>query len=158
MVYIRIDMANMGDNIFFFIEEKTEENNNLSEIEQMLCELEDVEDVEDVEVVKNESNADLPENTNIYYSTKKIYEEDYGINNEEFYKQYTIKELLKIWHYYGIKAHVKSSECKKEDIISCIVYFESLPENESIVLKRHMMWSYILELRLDAKMKKYIIW
>jgi len=47
---------------------------------------------------------------------------------------------------------------KKPDIISSIVYFESLPENAEIVNNRHKLWSYITELLQDPKMKKYVIW
>ena len=165
-------MPNNDDNIFFFVEEKEKEkekenekekekekeNDNVNKIEQMLFELEELDDLQaakDLSIVKDLEPALIE---NIYNVTKKLYDEDYGINNTEFYEQYTIKELLKIWRYYDVEKHVKFSKCTKNDIISCIVYFESLSENESIVLRRHMMWSYILELRLDPKMKKYIIW
>ena len=70
----------------------------------------------------------------------------------------TVKDLLKICQYYGIDKDIKASKCKKQDIISTIVFFESLPENVKIVNKRHKMWAYIVELTNDPKMKKYIIW
>lgn len=70
----------------------------------------------------------------------------------------TIKDLLKICQYYGIDKDIKASKCKKQDIISTIVFFESLPENVKIVNKRHKMWACISELLSDPKMKKYIIW
>jgi len=70
----------------------------------------------------------------------------------------TVKDLLKICQYYGIDKNIKASKCKKQDIISTIVFFESLPENVKIVNKRHKMWAYIVELTNDPKMKKYIIW
>jgi hypothetical protein len=81
------------------------------------------------------------------------------INDESFYeKEYTIKDLLKICNYYGIDKNVKTSKCKKQDIISTIVYFESLPENFDIVQKRNTLWKYINELLNDPKMKRFIIW
>jgi uncharacterized protein YjgD (DUF1641 family) len=70
----------------------------------------------------------------------------------------TVKDLLKICQYYGIDKNIKASKCKKQDIISTIVFFESLPENDKIVNKRHKMWACISELLSDPKMKKYIIW
>jgi hypothetical protein len=44
-------------------------------------------------------------------------------NDELFYEQeYTVKELLKICSYYGLDKDIRSSKCKKQDIISTIVY------------------------------------
>ena len=76
----------------------------------------------------------------------------------DFYyeKEYTIKELLKICDYYGIDKNI--SKCKKQEIISSIIFFESLPENSNIVKRRHEMWEYILKLKNDPKMKKYVLW
>jgi hypothetical protein len=75
-----------------------------------------------------------------------------------YYEQYTIKDLLKICSYYNIDKNIRTSKCKKQDIISTIIYFESLPENFDIVEKRNKMWLYITELLNDPKMKKFIIW
>jgi hypothetical protein len=79
-------------------------------------------------------------------------------NNEVYYNECTIKELLKICEYYDIDKNVKAAKCKKQDIISTIVYFESLSENCEIVSKRNKMWAYMAELLYDSKMKKYILW
>jgi len=144
-------MSNIDNNIFFFLEEKTHEKDNLNEIEQMLHELEDSEYSEEI-LDYNLSTI------NIYYSTKKIYDDKYGINNEQFYEDYTVKQLLRICDYYDIEKNVKMAKYKKQDIISSIVYFESLPENTEIVNNRHRMWSCIIELMHDSKMKKYVIW
>ena len=155
-------MSNIDDNIIFFLEEKTEENDNLNDIEKMLNELEDTEDMEDTldyNLTMIQSNLNMIEgNLNIYYNTKKMYDDKYGINNEEFYEDYTVKQLLRICDYYDIEKNVKMAKYKKQDIISSIVYFESLPENAEIVNNRHKMWSYIVELMHDSKMKKYVIW
>jgi hypothetical protein len=79
-------------------------------------------------------------------------------NDELFYDQeYTVKDLLKICNYYGLDKDIKTSKCKKQDIIATIIYFESLPENFEIVHKRNKMWTYIIELLNDPKMKKYVI-
>ena len=84
---------------------------------------------------------------------------DWYINDELYYNTgYKIKDLLKICEYYDINKYIKASKCKKQDVISTIVFFESLTENLKIVQKRHKMWAYILELKNDHKMKKYIIW
>jgi len=86
-----------------------------------------------------------------------LHKSTYG-NDEAFYEQeYTVKDLLKICSYYGLDKDIRTSKCKKQDIISTIVYFESLPENCEIVQKRNRMWAYITELLHDPKMKKYVI-
>lgn len=148
-------MNNIGENIIFYLEEKTDESDNSNEIKQMLYELEETDDIEEIMNYNLMTNED---DTSIYDSTKKLYDDKYGMNNEEFYEEYTIKELLRICNYYDIEKNIKMAKYKKQDIISSVVYFESLPENNTIVLKRHKLWSYIIELKLDPKMKKYVLW
>ena len=124
------------NNITISVEE-TNISNSEYDIEKMMEELEN-------EVI--DDNDDEP---NMFYCGN--YENYY--NNE-----YTVKDLLKICNYYGIEKNIKSSKCKKQDIISTIIYFESLTENIEIVEKRNRMWAYMVELFNDQKMKKYIIW
>jgi urocanate hydratase len=97
----------------------------------------------------NESLNDLS-----YFIKKNFYS-----GNDEFYynEEYKIKDLLKICQYYGIAKNVKASKCKKQDIISTIIYFESLQENYEIVEKRHKMWAYMMELLEDPKMRCYLL-
>ena len=78
--------------------------------------------------------------------------------HHEIYEDYNVKQLLRICDYYDIEKNVKMAKLKKSDIISSIVYFESLSENIEQVNNRHKLWSYIIELTHDSKMKKYIIW
>ena len=122
---------NTPDNITFFLEEKVDNTSlaNDSEIQNMLKEFED------------EFNKEV-----------------FDPVEEAFVPVDTVKDLLKICQYYGIDKNIKASKCKKQDIISTIVFFESLPENFKIVNKRHKMWACISELLSDPKMKKYIIW
>jgi hypothetical protein len=65
---------------------------------------------------------------------------------------------MKICCYYGIDKNIKSSKCKKQDIISTIVFFEGQIENTEIVSKRHNMWAYMTELIADPKMRAYLLW
>ena len=65
---------------------------------------------------------------------------------------------MKICYYYGIDKSVKASKCKKQDIITTLLYFESQPENYELVQKRNRMWAYITELSNDSKMKQFVIW
>ena len=142
IIYIRIQMNNINGNITFFLEEKnSNKGSNDFEIQKMLSEF----DEEYIPIV----NEDM-----IYYTQKKFYGDD-----ELYYThEYTVKELMQICNYYGIDKHIKTSKCKKQDIISTIVFFESLPENFESVQQRHKMWAYIKELINDSKMKKYVIW
>ena len=94
-------------------------------------------------------------------SLEEDLKEEYEVyENEELYynEACTIKDLLKICYYYGIDKSVKASKCKKQDIITTLLYFESQPENFELVQKRNRMWAYITELSNDSKMKQFVIW
>ena len=139
------------DNIIFFFNEKENSSNNEACINKMMEEFNQDTDTCELEpwIIHEDTENDLLK----YFTKKNTY-----INDEEFYQEYTVKELLKICGYYSIDKHIRASKCKKNDIISTIIYFESLPENVEIVKKRHNMWAYITELLEDSKMKIFIIW
>jgi hypothetical protein len=129
-------MENKKENqITFFLNEKNAVTENDDEIQKMLFDFEKEEFLEEEEE-----------------------EEEYEVYENEELEEYTVKDLLKICHYYGIDKNVKASKCKKQDIISTLIYFESLPENVEIVQKRNRMWVYIKELSNDSKMKQFVIW
>jgi hypothetical protein len=138
-------------NISFFLEElsiKELEDNNV-ELEKMMSEF-DMDNQDFNFINGNDELKDLS-----YFIKKDLYN-----GNDEYYynEEYKIKDLLKICQYYGIKSSVKASKCKKQDIVSTIVYFEGQPENYEIVEKRHKMWAFMTELLEDTKMKNYLIW
>ena len=140
-----------ANNITFFFEDTnvvTGEDNSL-ELEKMMQEFE-LEDNQFVSLNETDSLNDLS-----YFIKKNFYS-----GNDEYYynEEYKIKDLLKICQYYGIAKNVKASKCKKQDIISTIIYFESLPENYEIVEKRHKIWAYMIELLEDPKMRSYLLW
>jgi hypothetical protein len=97
-----------------------------------------------------------------YDNIQKMLDEINDVYNENtlfsgdstYYDTYTVKELLKICQYYDSKI----TKGKKQDLISTIVEFENLAENYDIVCQRKKMWSYIIELNNDSKMKKYLLW
>ena len=138
---------NQENNISFLLEDNdseiNEQDNNLL-IAEMLREFSLDEDIKE----KNETETE-------YFIKKDIY-----FGNEELYydQEYTVKELMKISQYYNISKNIKASKCKKQDIISTIVYFESLDENYDLVKQRHKMWSHMSELMVDPKMRCYLIW
>lgn len=148
---------NNNDNITFFLEEKDDDKNNEEEIQKMMEEFTSLSEPE-LDKDMDEFNSWLyndNDETNMDYFMKKS---NFG-NDELFYEEeYTVKDLLKICSYYGLDKDIRTSKCKKQDIIATLVYFESLPENAKIVQKRNRMWAYIIELLHDPKMKKFVIW
>lgn len=136
-----------SENISFFLEEKEKEKESEENNENFLSQI--LQDLNNDEDDIMDFNPKL-----MYYMDKEFYG-----NDELYYNQeYTIKDLLKICQYYDIEKNIKSSKCKKQDMISTIVYFESLPENYELVKKRNLMWAYMNELSNNNKMKKYLIW
>jgi hypothetical protein len=133
--------SNDNENIFFLLEEKNNLPSNEVDIQKMMEEFNLELDNSDLDSFILENDITKQEELETLY-----------------YEQYTIKDLLKICSYYNIDKNIRTSKCKKQDIISTIIYFESLPENFDIVEKRNKMWLYITELLNDPKMKKFIIW
>jgi hypothetical protein len=148
--------SNNNDNITFFLEEKHDDKNNEEDIQKMMNELN--EDIESEQFNSSWLINDMISTEGDEYQMEYfLHKSNYG-NDELFYEEeYTVKDLLKICNYYGLDKDVRTSKCKKQDIISTIIYFESLPENYEIVQKRNRMWAYITELLNDPKMKKFII-
>jgi hypothetical protein len=75
-----------------------------------------------------------------------------------YQENFTVKELLLICEYYGFAKDLKNNKCNKEQIIQCLVLFETNPDNSDIVFKRQNMWFYINELKSDKYMKKFVLW
>jgi hypothetical protein len=144
-----------NNNIHFFLNDNDNIKNNEDNIIKMMDELNNDElySLSHGSFVLNDDYEYLNNENMIYFINKSTYNDDETFYNEE----YNVKELLKICSYYGIDKNIKSSKCKKQDIISTIIYFESLLENANIVNKRHRMWSYVTELQNDPKMKKYLL-
>lgn len=140
-----MDNLNIMDNennlIFSFEDFEVNDKNNDEVLNQLLTEFE--EDTEDIDVL----------NLNLLNINHQIG----NFSELTEYNSYTVKELLKICNYYDIEHNIKNAKCKKQDIISTIQYYESLPENIGLVQQRKTMWFYIKELLNDPKMKKYII-
>jgi hypothetical protein len=159
--------SNLNDNITFFFEEKddifdTEENYIQKIIEEINYDQDLDQDLDQGQDLDHDLDQDLVQDLDQDHTNAKLMyfmdKEFYG-NDELYYNQeYTVKDLLKICEYYGIEKNIKSSKCKKQDIISTIVYFESVPSNYGIVKTRNIMWAYMSELMNNTKMKKYVIW
>jgi hypothetical protein len=147
-------MSEFGNNINFLLEEKEDDKNiNEEDLQKMMDELNNDISIPEFEPWSLNNNIEFNESDITYFINKAAY------GNDELYyeEEYGVKDLLKICAYYGIDKNIRTSKCKKQDIISTLVYFESLPENFDIVQKRNRMWAYITELMNDPKMKKYII-
>jgi len=108
---------------------------------------------------EGEKNNDFEITSELFFDSNNDLDYNFGLDFDNINLQsYTVKDLLKICNYYDIEKIIKTAKLKKPDIISTIIYFESLPENFEIVQKRHIMWVYMHKLSNDVKMKKYIIW
>jgi hypothetical protein len=115
-----------------------------------------VDELTNDEIVND--NEDMISNLLFNWNVDEIEMSDKNICYEMLYSNYSVKELLKICKYYNIDGHIRMTKCKKQDIITNIIYFESLQENSEIVEKRRLMWQYITTLLEDIKMRQYIIW
>jgi hypothetical protein len=135
---------NSNENITFFLNEKHDNKTNNDEIQKMMEELN--EHINAVELKTWIISDDAEEDINPFFNGALL-----------LYKEYNIKDLLKICNYYGIEKNLKLLKSKKQQIIHALIYFESLPDNFEIVQKRYRMWECIAELLNDSKMKKYVI-
>ena len=159
-----------NNNIFFTVEENLDTNNDsdkLTDIDKMMGELLDDGNDNDEDIDFNDFNdfndykfdfdnieKKSSSSTLAYFDEKNLY---IGVP-ESYYNAHTIKELMKICEYYDLAKNVKNARCKKEDIVTTIVFFEAQTENKEIVNKRNKMWAYMKELTMDQKMKPYLIW
>lgn len=133
-----------NENITFFLNEKPDNKTNNDEIQKMMEELN--EHINAAELKTWIISDDAEEDINPFFNGALL-----------LYKEYNIKDLLKICNYYGIEKNLKLLKSKKQQIIHALIYFESLPDNFEIVQKRYRMWECIAELLNDSKMKKYVI-
>jgi hypothetical protein len=119
------------ENISFFIDEDTNENNN-------------------------DSNFDINEILNMDYIFTN--EDNLYTNLIHYDINYTVKQLLLICDYYGIAKDLKSNKCNKCDVLNTLVIYENNIENNIKVNKRKKLWNNINELKNDKFMKKYVLW
>ena len=150
-----------NNNIFFIVEDNPDTNSDkLTDIDKMMDDLLNDHDANDnFNYYGFDYGFDSTEKTTsssslAYFDEKNLY---IGVP-ESYYEAHTIKELMKICQYYDLAKNVKNSKCKKQDIVTTVVFFEAQPENKEIVNKRNKMWAYMRELENDKKMKPYLIW
>jgi uncharacterized membrane protein len=115
----------------------------------------------DVNDYDNNEEVDLSFflNKDEFYHDNNLVMDDFNVSLITNYQvNYTVKELLLICDYYGFSKEIKANKCNKDEIIQCLVHFESDKRNEIIVYKRKQMWFYINNLKNDKFMKRFIIW
>jgi len=134
-------------NITFVFDDENGMNNNESNIDDILKQMDNLTDFGDFG-----DFGDFDDLEDIELDDLKIPE---IINYNE---NYTVKELLLICEYYGIAKELKAKKCNKEIIIEFLVDFESKITNTEVVCKRKNLWFYMNELKSDKFMKKYIFW
>lgn len=112
-------------------------------------------DLDDMLFINTNINTNINNNNELLYFVEKNV---FSGEDETYYNEkYTVKELMKICSYYGIDKNIKASKCKKQDIVSTIVFYEGQSENADIVKQRHNMWAYMTELLSDPKMRMYLL-
>ena len=126
---------NCEENVFFSLDETSLDYNNEDIINNLL------DDFDYTNQINNLTSEEIMESLSI----------EYKIN-------YNVKDLLLICEYYGISKELKVQKFSKEMIIYFLVDFENDLLNNTIVMKRKKLWSYIDILKNDKFMKKYIIW
>ena len=72
--------------------------------------------------------------------------------NCDEYERYTVGDLIHILNYYNIPRR----KMKKIDMIEAICCFEITQENEDIVMRRQKLWEFMLELKNDNYLSKFI--
>jgi len=150
------DDEDTKENITFFLEDTfNDTEDNSFELEKMMHQFQNDDDANNFNEYNDAINfsEDIKD---LSYFIKK----DFHCGNNEFYynEEYKLKDLMKICKYYGIASSVKASKCKKQDIISTIIYFENSQENYDMVEQRHKMWAYMAELLEDPKMRGFLLW
>jgi hypothetical protein len=119
-------------------------NNNISFL---------LDEDEEINLAENNSNFDI--NSFLNEIENEELQQDLMVPNIIHYTEnYTIKELLVICDYYGIKAN----KCKKDTVVQILTNFEINYENYEIVSKRKNLWFYMSELKNDKFMKKFLLW
>jgi len=119
-------------------------NNNISFL---------LDEDEEINVEENDSNFDMK--TFLQQIENDELQQDLMVPNIiHYHENFTIKELLVICDYYGLKVN----KCKKDTIVQILTHFETNYENDEIVSKRKTLWFYINELKNDKFMKKYLLW
>ena len=120
----------MDENISFFIDEYTNENNNISDF-----------------------------NINEILNSEYIFKDDDNLcaNFIHYDINCTVKQLLLICEYYGIAKDLKTNKCNKYDILNTLIIYENNIENNKKVNKRKKLWNNINELKNDKFMKKYVL-
>ena len=109
---------------------------------------EDIKNTEysNLDDIMNEFNNDF-DNDSYDYTNNYLYAN---------YDELTIKDLIKICNFYQLDKGTKGF--KKSDYINLIIAFESSEENYDYVEKRQRFWTYMIELKNDPVMRKYILW
>ena len=87
-----------------------------------------------------------------------VYDDESVSHVINYTENYTIKDLLHIYDYYGFSKKLKACKRTKEQLIKFLVDFETNVINTDIVCRRKTMWFYIGELKSDKFMKKYVLW
>ena len=127
----------MEENIHFFLHENEIQNENKVISPEDLIKL----------------NSEIGDSC-LYEDIEQSYD-IYDIEELELcYKtNYNVKALTQLLQYYGIY----KSKMVKDEMLQVLLFFETDPQNKSIVHKRLRLWQNLKELKTDAFLGKYIL-
>jgi len=80
-------------------------------------------------------------------------EDNYEYSNFEEYETYNVPDLVHILNYYQIQRR----KMIKIDMIQAICLFEYDSQNIDIVTKRLKLWTFLIELKNDKYLSKFIV-
>ena len=96
---------------------------------------------------------DLINEVDLLEITNESIMDDYIASEINYQTNFTKKELERIADYYMISKRKK----KKDELITDIVFFEKDSTNLMIVHKRKKLWAYMLEIKEDKYLRKFLI-
>lgn len=101
---------------------------------------------------KSPSYQELINDLKLKELIKHEYNEMKYVDLEIKYNKLSIKQLINISEYYGIK-NIR----KKYDLIHEIIVYELDTNHVDIVCKRKKLWNYLQEINEDKYLRKYLI-
>lgn len=99
-------------------------------------------------------DRDNTTNTCNIIDTGNIIDNEFYARELDYKLNYTVKHLISIIDYYGIK----KVKLNKDMMINKILEFEINKDNIQIVERRKLLFNYMAELKNDNYFRKYIIY
>ena len=145
------------NNVYYNIKEKKKKKEN-SDLDEFMNDLVNNLNDEYREIKSNEETNSVDDfnedmNHNMDSLDDLVTENNYFAHHLNYDDNYTVKMLSKIMDYYNLNKR----KLKKDEMIECILLYESEICNIEIIKRRKMLWFYVSELKNDDFFKQYIL-